>query len=97
MKPYGWKPRANEYLGRGVEWLARVVSRRWGRGEGREEVEEQTALLPVGTERVRCLDCGFEARADEDGCCATCGRVCEVWRLAVAYEPEEDEPVTREL
>lgn len=41
MKPYGWKPRANEYVGRCVEWLERVVSRRWGRRANRQEVEDQ--------------------------------------------------------
>ena len=41
MKPYGWKPRANEYVGRGVEWLERVVSRRWARRQLRRELDEQ--------------------------------------------------------
>jgi hypothetical protein len=39
MKPYGWKPRANEYVGRRVERLARVVSKRFARREGEREMD----------------------------------------------------------
>jgi len=40
MKPYGWKPRANEYAGR-QEQLVRIVSRRLARTEARRSVLEQ--------------------------------------------------------
>lgn len=42
MTPYGWKPRANEYVGGGgVERLERVVSRRWARRQAVREVNER--------------------------------------------------------
>ena len=34
-----------------------------------------------------CPDCGYGVKADEDGCCATCGRDCAV--VAVLVEPED--------
>lgn len=42
MTPYGWKPRANEYVGGGgVERLERVVSRHWARRQAVLEVDER--------------------------------------------------------
>jgi hypothetical protein len=40
---------------------------------------ERLEPCPLGDERFRCADCGFGVKADEDGCCATCGADCEVW------------------
>ena len=41
-------------------------------------------------QRFICPDCGFGVKADEDGCCATCGRDCAL--VAVLVEPEEMSP-----
>lgn len=41
MKAYGWKARANEYVGRGVEWVERVVTNRLARRQGTREIAEQ--------------------------------------------------------
>lgn len=38
-------------------------------------------------ERFVCPDCGYGVAADEDGCCATCGRDCAIIR--VISEPED--------
>ena len=46
MTPYGWKPRANEYVGGGgVERLERVVSRRLARRQAVREVDERLGDL----------------------------------------------------
>lgn len=49
MKPYGWKPRANAYVGR-PEQLERVVSKRLARREHgldtRERAEEAVLVAP---------------------------------------------------
>lgn len=50
-----------------------------------------------GARRFRCLDCGFAVAADEDGCCVSCGRQCEIWTLTTQYEPDDEERVEREL
>jgi hypothetical protein len=34
----------------------------------------------VPTERFVCPDCGYGVQADEDGCCASCGRDCAIVR-----------------
>lgn len=41
LKAYGWKARANEYVGRGVEWLERVVTKRVARRQGVRAIVEQ--------------------------------------------------------
>lgn len=52
---------------------------------------EQLERLRVQTkidapERFVCPDCGWAVKADEDGCCSTCGRDCAI--VAVLVEPE---------
>lgn len=47
------------------------------------------------TERFKCPECGVGVVADEDGCCAMCGRDCTVVKVsmitaAVAYVTRED-------
>ena len=51
MKPYGWKPRANEYVGRCVEWLERVVAKRLARRRGVREIAHQADVF-------ECRYCG---------------------------------------
>jgi hypothetical protein len=36
--------------------------------------------------RFRCPEHGLGVNADEDGCCVTCGRDCEVWQLVQPAE-----------
>jgi hypothetical protein len=41
-------------------------------------------------ERFLCPDCGLGVKADEDGCCASCGRDCAI--VVVLVEPLDMEP-----
>lgn len=43
-----------------------------------ETVQRIAALVAAGSERFDCLDCGAGVRADDDGCCTTCGADCVV-------------------
>lgn len=57
MTPYGWKPRANEYVGGGgVERLERVVSRHWARRQAVLEVDEQAVERTLSTPVKKALD-----------------------------------------
>ena len=38
-------------------------------------------------QRFVCPDCGYGVKADEDGCCVTCGRDCAI--VIVVDEPED--------
>ena len=41
-------------------------------------------------QRFVCADCGWGVKADEDGCCAMCGRECAI--VAVMVEPQDMRP-----
>jgi hypothetical protein len=58
--------------------------------------EKLRAKPEPGPNRFDCPACGQGVAADEDGCCATCGRDCDAYqdgkRVVVAERDEDEEP-----
>lgn len=60
-----------------------------------DDLAHHLALMPTVSvdgrpQRFVCPDCGYAVKADEDGCCATCGRDCAI--VIVVAEPEDMDP-----
>jgi hypothetical protein len=68
---------------------------RWPRGSGLgcPQHPSPRAQTAPADDRFDCLyGCGIGVKADEDGCCATCGRDCVIVRGGVPTYPPMDEP-----